>query len=219
MDRKIDAAALIVAASAVLLVVALFLDWYGLGGSSALSAWEVFEVLDLVLLAAAVAAVAAAFGRLDSRVLLGAALVAVVVVVSQLIDAPPAGQGEDIEFGAWLALAAAGGLLAGAALVAAQIAVTVDVRGRERRQRVATVDKRGAGASAPAPRPEPAPAPAASAESFAAPAPAPGSASTGEERTSVADRFAPEPPSGARGQATEPEATQPFAGPPDRPAR
>jgi len=78
MDRKIDAAALIVAASALLLVVALFLDWYGLGGSSARSAWEVFEVLDLVLLAAAVAAVAAAFGRLDSRVLLGAALVAVV---------------------------------------------------------------------------------------------------------------------------------------------
>jgi len=201
MDRKIDAAGLIVAASALLLVIALFLDWYGLGENNRATAWEAFEVLDLVLLGAAVAAVAAAFGRLDSRVLLGAALVAVVVVVSQLVEPPPIGQGEEIEIGAWLALAAAGGLLAGAALVAAQIAVTVDVRGRERRQRVATVDKRGAGASAPESERVPAPPAGPGGDPFAAPAPP------------AAARRAPGPAD------TEPDATQPMAGPPDEPAR
>ncbi len=228
MDRKIDAGALLVAASAALLVVSLFLDWYGLSLTSRFTAWEAFEVLDLVLLAAAVAAVAAAFGRLDSRVLLGAALVAVVVVISQLIDPPPAGQGGEIETGAWLALAAAGGLLAGAALVAAEIGVTVDVRGRERRRRVATVDKRGAAAPAPPAESFGARGPAR-AEPFAPGAPAPGAAPSrpagagpssapgGEEQTSVVDRFAPEPPAGGD-RATDPEATQPFAGPPDDPA-
>jgi hypothetical protein len=165
-------------------------------------------VLDLVLLGAAVAAVAAAFGRLDSRVLLGAALVAVVVVVSQLIDPPPAGQELEREVGVWLALVAAAGLLAGAALVAAQIAVTVDVRGRERRRRVATVDKRG-GATPQAPGTS---APAAG-EERAAPA------GSQEERTRVVDRFAPEPPAQSSPRAADPAATRPFAADPDDPAR
>lgn len=163
MDRRIDAGALLVAAAALLLVVSLFLDWFGLDGADGASAWRLFEVLDLVLLATAVAAVAAAFGRLDSRVLLGAAAVAAVVVVSQLVQPPPAAQELDRDVGAWLALAAATGLVAGAALVAAQIAVTVDVRGRERRRRVAAVDKRGAA------QPEPS-APAADRAEPAAPA-------------------------------------------------
>jgi len=199
MDRKIDAATLLVTVAAVVLVVSLFLDWFGLDGSSAAAnAWEVFEVLDLVLLAAAVAAVAAAFGRLDSRVLLGAALVALVVVVSQLIEPPPAGQDAEREVGVWLALAASAGLLAGAALLAAQIAVTVDVRGRERRRRVATVDKRGASPAAPGP---------AGDERAFAPSVGP------EAPTDVAGR--PAPPAAP----TAPEATQPFARPPDDQAR
>jgi len=208
MDRKIDASAILVAAAALLLVISLFLDWFGLRGGVGVSAWTIFEVLDLVLLGAAVAAVAAAFGRLDSRVLLGAALVAVVVVVSQLIDPPLAAQELQREVGAWLGLVAAAGLLAGAALVAAQIAVTVDVRGRERRRRVATVDKRGGAATPPAPDAPRGPAEARS---------APGGAS--EQRTRVADRFAPEPraPSGSR--PVDPAATQPFETDPDDPAR
>lgn len=141
MDRKIDAGSLLVAGAALLLVVALFLDWFGDGGV-ALTAWEAFEVIDLLLLAAAGAAMAASFGGLDSRVLLGAAAIAVVLVASQLIQPPPAGQGADREIGAWLGLVGALGLLAGAALAAAKIAVTVDVRGRERRHRVTAVDKR-----------------------------------------------------------------------------
>lgn len=151
MNRRLDAGALLVAASATLLVVAEFLDWFGLPGRGAISAWTAFEVLDLVLLGAAVAAVAAAFGLLSTRVLLAAAGLALAVVASQLIQPPPAAQGTDREVGAWLALAAALALAAGAALVAAQIAVIVDVRGRERRPRVPAVDRRDAAGDAPDP--------------------------------------------------------------------
>lgn len=194
MDRKIDAGALIVALAATLLAVSLFLDWFGLGDGNGITAWEAFEVLDLVLLAAAIAAVASAFGFLDKRVLIGAALVAVVVVVSQLVQPPPAGQGAEREIGAWLGLVAALGLLLGAALAAAQIAVTVDVRGRERRRRVATVDKR-----------TPAASPAASSP---------------EERTISADRFAPDSAVRVRNEPPGSQTTQAFAAQPeDDPAR
>ncbi len=209
MDRRIDAAALLVAGAALLLVVSLFLDWFGVGGEAGASAWEVFEVLDLVLLGAALAAVAAAFGRLDSRVLLGAAGVALVVVVSQLIQPPPAAQGAHRELGAWLALLAAAGLLAGAALVAAQIAVTVDVRGRERRQRVATVDKRADKGEGADPKRETA-------------APQPGKRATPgaarDQDATVADRFAPEPAVRLGSRAADPGETQPWAASPDEPA-
>lgn len=208
MNRKIDASAILVAAAALLLVISLFLDWFGLRGGAGVSAWTIFEALDLVLVGAAVAAVAAAFGRLDSRVLLGAALVAVVVVVSQLVDPPPAGQELEREVGAWLGLVGAAGLLAGAALVAAQIAVTVDVRGRERRHRVATVDKRGGAATPPA------------ADSFRAPADVRAApVADREERRPVADRFAPEPRAEGAPRAAEPGATQPYGTGPDDPAR
>ncbi len=217
MDRKIDAGAVLVVAAALLLVISLFLDWFGLSGASGASAWEVFEALDLVLLGCAGAAVAAALGRLDSRIVLGAALVAVVVVVSQIIEPPPAGQGTDRQVGAWVGLVAAALLLAGGALVAAQIAVTVDVRGRERRRRVPTVDKRGeAGATPPA---------------VARETPASSVAATAEDDP-VADRFAPEPPARGGSRAARPaapapgsahdagpEPTQPFAAEPDDPAR
>ena len=194
MDRKIDAGALLVAAAALLLVVSLFLDWFGLPGDTGITAWEAFEVLDLVLVGAAVAAVAAAVGRRDTRVLLGAALLVLVVVGSQLVQPPPAGQGADREIGAWLALVAAAVLLAGAGLAAAQIAVTVDVRGRERRRRVPTVDKRTPTATPPG---------ASSARADAAAA------------EPAADRFAP----GAGSRAVDPDATQAFGAVEDDDAR
>lgn len=143
MDRKLDAGALLVGAASLLLAVSLFLDWYGVDGSTSVTAWRAFEVWDLVLLGAAGAAAAAAFGPLDTRALVIAAGVAFVVVVSQLIQAPPAGQGGDLRVGAWLALVAVFGLVGGAALTTAKIAVTVDVQGRERRRRVPAVDRRG----------------------------------------------------------------------------
>ncbi|MBA2348292.1 MAG: hypothetical protein H0V81_08345 [Solirubrobacterales bacterium] len=193
MDRKLDAGALLVAAASLLLAVSLFLDWFGVGGS-AVTAWDAFEILDLVLLAAAAVAVAAAFGPLEDRLLVGAAGVALVVVASQLIQAPPAGQGADIEVGAWLALASAFGLVGGAALSSAEIAVTVDVQGRERRQRVAAVDRRGEQPDDPAElattrEPEPAP----------------------DETASSFDRFAP--------AADDTQATQAVDATPETPER
>lgn len=189
MDRRIDAGPLLVGAAALLLVIALFLDWFG-GGGDAVNAWRAFETLDLVLVATAAAAVAAAFGRLDSRVLLGAALVAVVVVVSQLLDPPPVAQGAERELGAWLGLAAALGLLAGAALVAARIAVTVDVQGRERRHRVAAVDKRKAGET-------------------------PAMRGSGGDEPAV-DRFAPDTAVRLGSRPADSDETQPFAAPGDQ---
>lgn len=192
MDRKIDAGALLVAAAALLLVVSLFLDWFGVSGRQGITGWQAFEVLDLVLVCAALAAVAAAVGRLDARVLLGAAILAVVVVASQLIQPPPAALGPGVErrIGAWLGLVGALGLLAGAALSAAKIAVTVDVSGRDRRRRVAAVDKREA------------------ARTDAGPVVAP-----------ATDSFAPPRPTGDAGGAVrlDPEATQAFPAGADHP--
>ncbi len=207
MDRKLDAGALLVAAAALLLTVSLFLDWFGIGGEG-VTAWQAFEVLDLVLLAAAGVAVAAAFGPLDDRLLVAAAGVALLVVVSQLIQAPPAGQGAGIETGAWLALASALGLAGGAALTSAQIAVTVDVQGRERRPRVAAVDRRGARTDdedgrSPG-REEAAP--------FGTPTPRDEALSgSGDEDETTVDRFAPEP--------EDTQATQTFEVGPDTPER
>lgn len=144
MDRRLDAGGLLVAVSALLLLVSLFVAWFGGPAGTSVTGWQAFETLDLVLAVAAIAATAAAFGRLPSPVLLGAVAVVALVVISQLIDPPPVASGAGRETGIWLALLATVGMAAGAALAAAQIAVTVDVRGRERRPRVLAVDRREA---------------------------------------------------------------------------
>lgn len=129
MDRRIDLARGLVAGGAGLLLIALFLPWWG-----DYSAWTSFETLDLVLAGAALAAGALALGRLggDDRLALGLAGLIALVVVSQLLDAPPAGQGQDRDSGLWIAVLATAVLVAGTVLQRAQIAVTVDVRGRKR---------------------------------------------------------------------------------------
>jgi hypothetical protein len=148
MERRLDAGPLLVALGAAALLIALWITWYQPGGT----AWHAFEVLDLLLAALAVGAAAAAFGRLgdgDGRLVLGLAVAALVVVVSQLIDPPPAARGASLDTGAWLALAGSAVMVAGAVLSQASIAVTVDVKARDARRRVAAVDRRGsAGAAA-----------------------------------------------------------------------
>lgn len=201
MDRKLDAGALLVAAAALLLGLSLFLDWFGIAGAG-VTAWQAFEVLDLVLLLAAGVAVAAALGPLDDRLLVGAAGVALLVVISQLIQAPPAGQGASIEVGAWLALAASFGLAAGAALSSAQIAVTVDVQGRERRRRVAAVDRRAEQASE-----EESKVPAGGRQDSPSAGDTEGTV-TDADATRVVDRFAPE--------EEDTQATQAFDSSPER---
>ncbi|MDQ3720740.1 MAG: hypothetical protein M3350_08185 [Actinomycetota bacterium] len=125
--RQIALGPALAGAAALVLLVSLFLDWYEPG----VSAWTVFEVLDLLLAALALAAlalVAQALGlgmpglRLPAGALLGVAAVALVIVVSQLINHPPL-TGRGNEAGIWLALGAAVVLAAGAALGSSYVSV------------------------------------------------------------------------------------------------
>ncbi|MCZ4494787.1 MAG: hypothetical protein QOH30_3572 [Baekduia sp.] len=140
MPRRIDLGRAVLCAGAALLLISLFTEWYDTGPTG----WEVFESLDLVLAAIAVAAVVAAI-RPDALppgaawALPGAALV---IVIVQLVNAPPAAGDGKPTTGAWLALAGALLMAAGSALSLAAISVTVHVREREVRRRVPAVDRR-----------------------------------------------------------------------------
>jgi hypothetical protein len=128
----LDAGAVVATAGAVLLLVSLFLDWYGDDGEG-FSAWTLFEVIDLLLATIALLAISTFLSReVDSRLpqapllLLGAA--ALVLTSSQLIDQPPAvALSEfDLKTGAWLALAGSALLLAGAFLSVARVSFSVE---------------------------------------------------------------------------------------------
>jgi hypothetical protein len=125
--------------SGVVLLVALFLDWYGpLVGYDKLSAWEAFGVVDVVLALAAVWAIAlAAMTALDrsqavptalASLLTYVALLALALVLYRVISPPdhlqsatpgrptgyiPSGD-PSREVGLWIGLAATVGVLAGA---------------------------------------------------------------------------------------------------------
>lgn len=153
VQRELQAGPLIAAAGALLLLVALFLDWFG-----EFSAWTIFEVLDLVLAALASAAIAVglqAFGvpeRVPASALPPIGVAAFVVVVSQLLNHPPAGTDRDLEMGAWLGLVGSLGMLVGGLLSVARISLAVNVSDRGE----------GPGSAPPAdavPPPAPAPAP------------------------------------------------------------
>ena len=134
MPRRLDAGATVAAVGALLLLVSLFLDWYG-DRREGYSAWTLFEALDLVLAALALLALSTFLSRtFEPRlpeaplmVLGGAALV---LTASQLIDAPPAVALSDLDLqtGAWLALAGAALLLAGAFMSVARVSFSVEHR-------------------------------------------------------------------------------------------
>jgi hypothetical protein len=142
---------LVAAIGAVLLIVSLFLDWY-----EELSGFTVFEFLDLLLVGLAlvtIAALVAAMGlmrRAERTALpLAAAVLALIVVVSQILNDPPAvagPNGADPDTGIWLALAGAALMVAGAVLASARIAIAVEPR----EGRVSTTT---AGPAAPPPPP------------------------------------------------------------------
>lgn len=136
--RKIDLGEALAAAGALLLVVSLFLEWFG-----GASAWEAFESLDLVLLLGAfavLAAVAGAFEWLGARLLAPLGGLLLLVVIVQIVEPPPGFGDEDTDIGAWLALTAAGLVLLGGLLRIASISITVS--GKDTRARVAAVDAR-----------------------------------------------------------------------------
>jgi hypothetical protein len=155
-ERRIPIGPLVGLAGALMLLLSLFLDWWD--GATAFTA---FEVLDLALAGLALAAIAAlvqAVGvRLpapapDPALALPLAVAALAIVVSQLINDPPAivASGRGPAAGLWIALGGGILMVAGGAISAARISLALDPEGRETSRR-----RRGA------PEPEPAGEPAA----------------------------------------------------------
>lgn len=138
MPRRLDAGAAVAAVGGLLLLVSLFLDWYGEDGEG-FSAWTVFELIDLALAAIALLAIAAFLRhsgferRLPEIPLLVLGGAALVLTASQLVDSPPAVAFSDLglETGAWLGLAASALILAGGFMSVARVSFAVSVEHRE----------------------------------------------------------------------------------------
>jgi hypothetical protein len=144
LNRRFDIGPVLVALGALVLLVGLFLRWYG-----DLNAWDAFELTDVLLAALAVAALVAALGLLapeaellDRRVLPWLAGAAFVVTAAELINPPPGAAGQHLGLGAWLSFAAAVAMLVGSGLTFGRVSLAVAVEGRDRRRRVAAVDHR-----------------------------------------------------------------------------
>lgn len=147
IPRKIDLGEALAALGALLLLVALFLEWF-----DGATAWEAFELLDLVLALLALVVLAAVSGvseSLGARLLAPLGVLLLFVIVVQLVEPPPAIPDGDLGTGAWLALAGAGLVLVGGALRIARISVTVSVGNKDVRQRVEAVDRRHSPAPSP----------------------------------------------------------------------
>ena len=136
----IEGGRIVIAIGAVLLFVALFLDWYGAErgfGGDAITAWTAFELVDVLLALFAVAAIAAALEPMASRTshvpdAVGAAAgpAALLLVIVSIINFPPLVQGfeAELEVGAWLALAGAAIMCAGALLALNRVSLVVTPR-------------------------------------------------------------------------------------------
>ena len=136
MPERLNAGILVAALGAIALFVALFLDWWEPG----LSAWTVFELVDLLLAAIAALTLLGAAGELSGRRLgveaerwlpgLGAG--ALVLVVISIVNNPPAANGLSEEVGAWIALAGAVLIVAGAFVAQRRISIVISSSPRER---------------------------------------------------------------------------------------
>jgi hypothetical protein len=131
-ETQIPIGPLVAAIGAILLVVSLVLDWY-----EGVTGFTVFEFLDLLLVVlalATLATLAAAIGLLRTPLRPGTPLVvsalALLIVLSQVVNHPPAATERDLDTGIWLALAGAALMVAGAVLSSARIAIAVEPRER-----------------------------------------------------------------------------------------
>ena len=142
--RRFEIGPLIVAVGSLVLLVSLFLDWYG-----DFTAWGIFEITDVLLTALALTALVAALGLvvpelawLDRRWLLISVFGCAVLVIAAILSPPPGAAEADLATGAWIGFAAAMVMLAGAVLSLGRVSFSVAVEGREPRQRVSAVDHR-----------------------------------------------------------------------------
>jgi hypothetical protein len=143
MTRRFQVGPIIVALAAIVLLVSLFLEWYG-----SLIAWEAFEIVDVLLAALALAALMAAVGAfapdvayVERRWLPPIALGAALIVAAEL-DPPPAAGSDSAATGAWLAFGAAIVMVIGAVLSLGRVSLAVSVDQDESRERVVAVDHR-----------------------------------------------------------------------------
>jgi hypothetical protein len=131
-ETQIPIGPLLAAIGGVLLIVSLGLDWYG--PYSGFSSFEFLDLLLVVLALVTIAELAAALGLLRTPLRPGTALVvgvvALLIVLSQLVNHPPVGNERDVETGLWLGLGGAALMLAGAILSTARIAIAVEPRSR-----------------------------------------------------------------------------------------
>jgi hypothetical protein len=121
--RRLRSGEWVASASGALLLVSLFLPWYGIDGES-LSAWESLAVIDVVLALVAALGIALPLVTASQRVpavpIALAALVTLVgvlglvLVLARLAALPEGADGR--EWAIWLALAGVAGVTAGAAL-------------------------------------------------------------------------------------------------------
>ena len=143
--RRFEIGPLIVAVGGLVLLVSLFLDWYG-----DQSAWDAFEVADVLIAALAAGAIAVAVGQiadgslpaLDRRAMPALVLAAAVLVIAEILSPPPTVGGADPQPGAWIAFVSVLVMLAGTVLSLGRVSFSFAIEGREPRQRVAAVDHR-----------------------------------------------------------------------------
>jgi hypothetical protein len=158
-ETQLPIGPLVAAIGAIMLIVSLFLDWY-----EDLTGFTVFEFLDLLLTGLAVATLVSLAGAMGlirpppaPGLPLGVALLALVIVLSQLVNDPPAvagPNGRDQDIGIWLALGGSALMVAGAVLSAARIAISVEPRERRAAPaRPAPADEAPTVAEQPPPRP------------------------------------------------------------------
>jgi hypothetical protein len=130
--RKLRAGELVTGGSAVLLLVVMFLDWYGLdvalGALGRLdlgaNAWEAFGVIDLVLALLVVLGIATLVSQLVGRgpalpvalevITSTVALIAALLVAYRILNQPGPNDLVDVKLGAWLGLLATLGVFWGA---------------------------------------------------------------------------------------------------------
>ncbi len=128
------------AVGAIMLIVSLCLDWY-----EDITGFTVFEALDLALVGLALATIVSLAGGLGLRWpsppasptrSLVVAIVTVAIVVSQLLNDPPAAAGPggpDHAVGIWLALGGAGLMVLGALAGAGHLSYALDLKGERSR--------------------------------------------------------------------------------------
>jgi peptidoglycan/LPS O-acetylase OafA/YrhL len=140
-QRTISIGPLVGLAGGVLLFVSLFLEWWE-GGITAFTAFEVLDLVLALLAVGAVVALADALGlRLPgssparARLALPLGAAALLIILTQLVNDPPAIVRTDRgpEIGLWLGLAGSLLIVAGGLLAVAHISLAVDFDRRERR--------------------------------------------------------------------------------------